>query len=170
MCDETYCLMTEVTNEQVQEFIDTACMLMQIESDRIDWMWDDVEEMGNTYGACYGDDEEQYIEINCSTPLRQLWEVIAHELIHCRQHQQGALREAYTDVVIPGIYWTDLETGEESFHECMDVYAYVNHPVTDQQIHDRYMNYPWEQEAYREQSLLAFRTIQFMKRKGSDHV
>ena len=170
MCDSNDCLMLEVTNEQIQDFIDTACQLMEIDGSAIDWWWDDETEMGNTWGACYGDWEEQTIEINCSTPRKELWEVIAHELIHCKQHQQGALNEAYEGVVVPGVWWKDLETGETTFYECMDIYAYINHPVTDQQIHDRYMSYPWEQEAYAGQSLLAFKTLNAIKRRGSDHV
>ena len=162
MCDENHCLMNEFSNERIQNYIDAVCHVLQIESDRITWWWDDETEMGNTWGACYGDDEEQTIEINCTTPRDELWEVISHELIHCMQHQNGSMREEYENVVIPGVWWRH-EDGSQEFFECMAVYAYVNHPVTDEQIHQRYLNYPWEKQAYAMQGITTTKAFIYLE-------
>ena len=157
MCDAKHCLMNHYDNDDIQRFIDACCAELQIESGRIDWWWDDDTEMGSTWGCCYGDDEEQTIEINCGAPRDEIWEVIAHEVIHCKQHQCGQLVETTTDNLVPGVYWR-AEDGSQTFYTSLAVQAYIE-KLDDIQVHEAYLNRPWEKEAYAGQSRLADKAL-----------
>ena len=82
-------------------------------------------------GWCYGDTDEQHIEINQNIRGEDWIEVLGHELVHAYQYQMGELEDAGS----MQLYWHGNK--------------FVVYPW---QTHEEYMRQPWERQAYRQQA------------------